>query len=46
MLSDEGQTLSFVYYVLAIGGGYALIFSEEIHISTTFDSVPEKLEYI
>ena len=45
-ISNKGHTLYFVYYVSAIGGNDVPISSEEIHISSTFDSAPEKLEYI
>lgn len=45
-ISNEGHTLYFVYYVPAIGGSDVPISSDEIYISSTFDSAPEKLEYI
>lgn len=45
-INNEGHTLYFVYYVPAIGGKDVPISSEKIYISSTFDSAPEKLEYI
>ena len=45
-IDNEGHILYFVYYVHAVGGNDVPISSEEIVISSTFDSAPEKLEYI
>ena len=45
-IDNEGHILYFVYYVPAVGGNDVPISSEEIVISSTFDSAPEKLEYI
>lgn len=44
-ISNDGHRLYFIYYVTAIGGNDVPISSEEIYISSTFDSAPEKLEY-
>ena len=40
-IDNEGHILYFVYYVPAVGGNDVPISSEEIVISSTFDSAPE-----
>ena len=45
-ISDTSHNLRFVYYIPAIGGDDVPISSDEIKIPPTYDTAPEKLEYI